>query len=260
MAAFKNLLVEIHEGILMIIINRVEKLNALNFKTLDEIRDAIQQAYDNPEVRSVIITGAGEKAFVAGADISEFTQVNEVNARKFAENGQEIFALIESCPKPVIAAVNGYALGGGCELALACHMRVASENAKFGLPEVTLGILPGYGGTQRMSQLVGRGRAFEFIMTGDMISAEDAYRTGLVNHVATKEELIPKCKQILNTIMQRAPLAIAQVVDCVNAAYKKEEDGFQAEANSFLICVKSEDFKEGVNAFLEKRKANFKGK
>jgi enoyl-CoA hydratase len=260
MTAFKNLSVEIHDGILMIIINRVEKLNALNFKTLDEIREAIQDAYDNSEVRSVIITGAGEKAFVAGADITEFTQVDEVNARKFAENGQEIFALIESCPKPVIAAVNGYALGGGCELALACHMRIASDNAKFGLPEVTLGILPGYGGTQRLTHLVGKGRAFEIIMTGEMISAQDAYRLGLVNHVTTKEELIPKCKQILGIVMQRAPLAIAQIVECVNAAFKKEEDGFQAEANSFLICVKSEDFREGVNAFLEKRKPEFKGR
>lgn len=260
MTGFKNLLVEIHEGTLMIIINRVEKLNALNFKTLDEIKEAIQIAYDNDEVRSVIITGAGEKAFVAGADITEFTQVNELNARKFSENGQEIFNLIEACPKPVIAAVNGYALGGGCELALACHMRVASENTKFGLPEVTLGILPGYGGTQRLTQLIGRGRAFEFIMTGDMISAQDAYRLGLANHVTTSEGLIPKCKEILNTIMKRAPLAIGQVVECVNAVYKAEEDGYQTEANSFLICVKSEDFKEGVNAFLEKRKPNFTGK
>lgn len=260
MPVFKNLSVDIVDGILMIIINRVEKLNALNFKTLEEIKEAIQRAYDETEIKSVLITGAGEKAFVAGADISEFTQINDLNARKFAENGQEIFQLIESCPKPVLAAVNGYALGGGCELALACHMRVASDNAKFGLPEVTLGILPGYGGTQRLPQLIGKGRAFEFIMTGDMISAEDAYRIGLVNHVTTKDGLMPKCKEILGKIMDRAPLAIAQVVESVNAVYKKEEDGYQTEANSFSIACKSEDFKEGTAAFLEKRKANFKGK
>jgi enoyl-CoA hydratase len=260
MQVFKNLSVDIVDGILMIIINRVEKLNALNFKTLEEIKEAIQRAYDETEVKSVLITGAGEKAFVAGADISEFTQINDLNARKFAENGQEIFQLIESCPKPVLAAVNGYALGGGCELALACHMRVASDNAKFGLPEVTLGILPGYGGTQRLPQLVGKGRAFEFIMTGEMISAEEAYRIGLVNHVTTKDGLMPKCKEILGKIMDRAPLAIAQVVESVNAVYKKEEDGYQTEANSFSIACKSDDFKEGTAAFLEKRKANFKGK
>lgn len=260
MPGFKNVSVDLIDGILMIIINRVEKLNALNFKTLDEIREAIQKAYDEDEVKAVIITGAGEKAFVAGADIGEFTQINDVNARKFSENGQEIFQLIESCPKPVLAAVNGYALGGGCELALACHMRIASDNAKFALPEVTLGIIPGYGGTQRLPQLIGKGRAFELIMTGEMISAEEAYRIGLVNHVTTKDDLMPKCKDLLGKIMERAPLAITQVIESVNAYYKKEEDGYQTEANSFSIACKSEDFKEGTAAFLEKRKANFKGK
>lgn len=260
MAAFKNLSVDIVDGILMIIVNRVEKLNALNFKTLDELKAAIQMGYDEKEVKAVIFTGAGEKAFVAGADISEFTQINDVNARKFSENGQEIFQLIESCPKPVIAAVNGYALGGGCELALACHIRVASDNAKFALPEVTLGIIPGYGGTQRMTHLVGKGRAFELIMTGDMISAEEAYRIGLVNHVTSKDGLMPKCKEIAGKIMERAPLAIGQVIESINAVYKTGEDGYQTEANSFSIACKSEDFKEGTSAFLEKRKANFKGK
>jgi len=260
MSGFKNLSVDLLDGILMVIVNRVEKLNALNFKTLEEIKEAIQKAYDEDEVKAVIITGAGEKAFVAGADISEFTTVNDVNARKVSENGQEIFGMIESCPKPVIAAVNGFALGGGCELALACHMRLASDNAKFGLPEVTLGIIPGYGGTQRMTQLVGRGKAIELIMTGEMITAEEALKIGLVNHVTSKEELIPKCKQILSKIMERAPLAIAQVVESVNAVYKNEEDGYQTEANSFSICCRSEDFKEGTAAFLEKRKPNFKGK
>ncbi|MBX9850223.1 MAG: enoyl-CoA hydratase/isomerase family protein [Cytophagaceae bacterium] len=260
MSVFKNLAVDLVDGILMIIVNRVEKLNALNFKTLDEIKEAIQKAYDEPEVKAVIITGAGEKAFVAGADIGEFTQINDVNARKFSENGQDIFNMIESCPKPVIAAINGFALGGGCELALACHMRIASDNAKIGLPEVTLGILPGYGGTQRLTHLIGKGRAIEMMMTGEMITAQDAYRMGLVNHVTDKEVLIPKCKEILNKIMSRAPLAIAQIVECVNAIYKKEEDGYQTEANSFSIVAKTDDFKEGIAAFLEKRKAEFKGR
>lgn len=259
MPGYKNISVDLVDGILMIIINRVEKLNALNFKTLDEIREVVQEVYDNPEVKAAIITGAGEKAFVAGADIGEFIQINDVNARKFSENGQEIFGMIEACPKPVIAAVNGFALGGGCELALACHMRLASDNAKFGLPEVTLGIIPGYGGTQRMTHLVGKGKAFELIMTGEMISAEEALRIGLVNHVTSREDLIPRCRQLLSKIMERAPLAIAQVVDCVNAVYKKEEDGYQTEANAFSICCKSDDFKEGTAAFLEKRKAAFKG-
>lgn len=261
MAGFKNLSVDIVDGgILMIIINRVEKLNALNFKTLEEIKQAIQIAYDDEKVKGVIFTGAGEKAFVAGADINEFMQINDVNARKFSENGQEIFDLIESCPKPVIAAVNGFALGGGCELAMACHIRVASDNAKFALPEVTLGIIPGYGGTQRLTQLVAKGKAIELMMTGEMIPAEEAYRIGLVNHVTSKDGLMPKCKQILEKIMSNAPLSVAQIVECVNAAYNEEEDGFQTEANSFSICCKSEDFKEGTAAFLEKRKANFKGK
>jgi enoyl-CoA hydratase len=261
MAAFKNLSVDlVDEGILMIIINRVEKLNALNFKTLEEIKSAIQKAYDEKEVKGVIVTGAGEKAFVAGADINEFMQINDVNARKFSESGQEIFNMIESCPKPVIAAVNGFALGGGCELAMACHIRVASDNAKFALPEVTLGIIPGYGGTQRLTQLAGKGKAIELMMTGEMITAEEAYRIGLVNHVTSRDGLMPKCKEILHKIMNNAPLSVAQIVECVNAAYNEEEDGFQTEANSFSICCKSEDFKEGTAAFLEKRKADFKGK
>lgn len=259
MSEFKNLSLAQKEGLLLITINRIEKLNALNAKTLEEIRKAIQKAYDEKEIKGVVITGAGDKAFVAGADISEFTGISELNARKFAEIGQEIFRMIEMCPKPVIAAVNGYALGGGCELALACHMRVASDNAKFGLPEVTLGLMPAYGGTQRMTHLIGKGKAFELIMTGDMISAQEAREVGLINHLTSKEELMPKCMEILKKISERAPIAIAQVVECVNAAFDEEENGYQTEANSFSICAKSEDFKEGTNAFLEKRKPVFKG-
>ncbi len=260
MVDFKNLSVTEKDGILHITISRVEKMNALNHKTLEELKEAIQKAYDEDNIKGVLLTGAGEKAFVAGADIKEISEVPEVNARKFSEYGQEIFDAFEKCPKPVIAAVNGFALGGGCELAMACHIRIASDNAKFGLPEVTLGILPGYGGTQRLPQLVGKGKAFELIMTGDMITASDAYSIGLVNHVTDKDQLIPKCLEILNKITNKAPIAIAQVVECINAAYSKEEDGYQTEANSFGICCKSEDFHEGTSAFLDKRKPEFKGK
>ena len=260
MTTYRNLIHQLEDGILTITVNRPEKLNALNVETLDEIKITFQNACENQEVKGIIITGAGSKAFVAGADISELADITEYNARKFSENGQEIFEKIEMCPKPSIAAVNGYALGGGCELALACHIRVASDNAKFGLPEVSLGIIPGYGGTQRLTQIIGKGRAFELIMTGDMISAQQGKEIGLVNHVTTQDQLIPKCKEILKKIIEKAPLAIAQVVESINAVYNEEEDGYQTEANSFGICCKSEDFKEGTSAFLEKRKPGFKGR
>jgi enoyl-CoA hydratase len=247
-------------GILYLTINRESKLNALNFATLEEIRNIFNEVAHNKEIKSVIITGSGDKAFIAGADISEIAQLNELNARKFAENGQEVFNLIEDCPKPVIAVINGFALGGGCELAMACHMRVAVGNAKFGQPEVNLGIIPGYGGTQRLTYLVGRGKANELMMTGDMIGAEEAKSLGLVNHVlSTKEEAIAKAEEILRKIMSKAPLAIGMIIDCVNAVYLSEENGYQIEANSFARCVKSGDYKEGTSAFLEKRKPIFKG-
>jgi enoyl-CoA hydratase len=260
MISFNNLLFESREGILTITINRPEKLNALNLQTMQEIRHAIQEANENPEVRGIIFTGTGQKAFAAGADISELSGITELNARKYSENGQETFEMIEMCSKPVIAAVNGYALGGGCELALACHIRVASDNAQFGLPEVSLGTIPGYGGTQRLTQIVGKGRAFEFMMTGDMISASQAHPIGLVNHVTSQQQLIPKSIEIIKKIIEKAPIAIAQVVESINAVFNEEEDGYQTEANSFGICCKSEDFKQGVAAFLEKRKVVFKGK
>ncbi len=249
-------------GVLTIMIARATKMNALNRKTLSEIRSAVEQVYEDKSVKAVIFTGEGEKAFVAGADISEFTSMNEINARKLSESGQEIFMMIETCPKPVIAAVNGYALGGGCELALACHLRIAVETAKFGLPEVTLGLLPGYGGTQRLPQLVGKGKALEMMMTAEMITAPEAKILGLVNHVvATQEELLPKAKELLGRILKNAPIAIETVINCVNAVYNKsEEDGYQTEANSFGICARTDDFKEGTAAFLEKRKPNFQGK
>ena len=260
MSNYKNLIESLEEEILTITINRPEKLNALNAVTLSELKQSIESAYDRQEVRGIIITGSSKKAFVAGADISEFTELTELNGRKFSERGQEIYALIENSLKPVIAVVNGYALGGGCELAMACHLRIGTENAFFGQPEVTLGILPGYGGTQRLSQIVGKGKALEMMLTGEMIGAEEAFKAGLVNHlVATKEEGIEKAKEILNKIFKNAPLSIGMVINCVNAAFAKEEDGYQIEANSFANCCKSEDFKEGTSAFLEKRKAEFKG-
>jgi enoyl-CoA hydratase len=260
MSNYKNLIESLEEEILTITINRPEKLNALNAVTLSELKQSIESAYDRQEVSGIIITGSSKKAFVAGADISEFTELTELNGRKFSERGQEIYALIENSLKPVIAVVNGYALGGGCELAMACHLRIGTENAFFGQPEVTLGILPGYGGTQRLSQIVGKGKALEMMLTGEMIGAEEAFNAGLVNHlVATKEEGIEKAKEILNKIFKNAPLSIGMVINCVNAAFAKEEDGYQIEANSFANCCKSEDFKEGTSAFLEKRKAEFKG-
>lgn len=260
MSEFNNLNLETKNGILTITINRESKLNALNLETMSEISLAMERVYDDDEVKACIITGAGSKAFVAGADIKEISELNEMNARKFSENGQEIFQNIEDCPKPVIAAVNGFALGGGCELAMACHMRIASANAKFGQPEVNLGIIPGYGGTQRLTQLIGKGKSLELLMTADMISAEEARQLGLVNHVvSTYDELIPKCEEILSKIMGKAPKAISMIIDSVRSHYHKEENGFQTEANSFSICCKTEDFKEGTSAFIEKRDANFTG-
>ncbi len=260
MAEQKNILSEEKEGILYLTVNRESKLNALNFDTLEEFRNIFNEVADNKEIKGVIITGSGEKAFIAGADISEIAELNELNARKFAENGQEVFDLIENCHKPVIAVVNGFALGGGCELAMACHMRVAAANAKFGQPEVNLGIIPGYGGTQRLTYLIGRGKANELMMTGDMIGAEEAKSLGLVNHVlATKSDAIERAEDILKKIMTKAPLAIGMIVDCVNSVFIHEENGYQTEANSFARCVKSGDYKEGTSAFLEKRKPIFKG-
>lgn len=257
----KNIAIDIDTtGICVITINRPDKLNALNTETISEIKLAVNFALDNKEITGVIITGAGEKAFVAGADIAEFTKLDELHGRRAAEFGQEVFALIEGSYKPIIAAVNGFALGGGCELTMACHMRVASENAKFGQPEVNLGLIPGYGGTQRLPKLVGRGRALEMMMTGEPINASQALTYGLVNHVTTLEELIPFTKALLLKITAKAPLAIGMVIDSVNASYNPQADGYQTEANRFGHCCNTDDFKEGIAAFLEKRKAVFKGR
>ena len=260
MSNYKNLIETREDGILSITINRPEKLNALNELTLSELKRSVELAYDEKNIKGIIITGSGQKAFVAGADISEFTELNEVNGRKYSERGQEIFGLIENCLKPVIAVVNGFALGGGCELAMSCHVRVGTENAFFGQPEVSLGILPAFGGTQRLTQLVGKGKALEMILTGEMIGAEEALSAGLVNHlVSTKEEGLSKAKEILFKIFKNGPLSIGMAINCVNSSFSKDEDGYQIEANSFANCCKSVDFKEGTSAFLEKRKPEFKG-
>jgi enoyl-CoA hydratase len=257
----ENLSLDIKNNILYITISRESKLNALNFKTLSEFKEVFEFVYTENGVKGIIITGQGSKAFVAGADINEFLTINEVSARKFAETGQEIFAMIENCPKPVIALVNGFALGGGCELAMACHMRIATANAKFGQPEVNLGLIPGYGGTQRLPRLIGRGKAIELMMTGDMIDAQSALTLQLVNYVfPTIEEALAKSEEILQKIFSKAPIAIGLIVECVNAAtYTNGETGYRTEANSFSNCCKTGDFKEGAKAFIEKRKPEFKG-
>lgn len=260
MSEIKNLELTKKDQILTITINRESKLNALNQQTLSDLKEVILSLYDDREIRGVILTGAGEKAFVAGADISEFTTLNEMVARKFAEEGQEIFHLIEKCHTPIIAVVNGFALGGGCELAMACHMRVAVAQARFGQPEVNLGIIPGYGGTQRLTHLIGKGRAFEYMMSAEMIDTEKALAWGLVNHVAdNKAAALEKANRILSTIASKAPLAVEMIVDCVNAVYTPGENGYQTEANAFSKCCGTADFQEGAAAFLEKRKPNFTG-
>ncbi len=259
MSDFKNLILSLEEGILTITISRPESLNALNTETINEIHLAFQEALDEEAVKGIIVTGAGDKAFVAGADINEIAELNELNGRKFSENGQEVFNTIENCEKPVIAAVNGFALGGGCELAMACHIRIASENAQFGQPEVNLGIIPGYGGTQRLTRLAGKGKALELMMTGKMISAEDARELGLVNQVVSQEILIEFSRNLMKKILEQSPIAVAQIIACVNAAFSSEENGYQTEANSFSNCCRTDDFKEGTAAFIEKRKPEFKG-
>ncbi|MFD0940424.1 enoyl-CoA hydratase/isomerase family protein [Pedobacter boryungensis] len=258
---YQQILTEVKENIFYITINREQKLNALNKDVLTELADAIKFAAQNDEILGVLLTGAGEKAFVAGADISEFQNYNLEEGKELAKVGQtNVFDAIENCPKPVVAAINGFALGGGLELAMACHIRIASENAKLGLPEVTLGLIPGYGGTQRLTQLVGKGRAIEMITTADMITADKAYKIGLVNEVVPQAELINKAEEILNRIKLRAPLAIASAIKAVNSSLKNDVKGFDVEIEEFAKCFQTEDFKEGVGAFLEKRKAIFKGK
>lgn len=246
-------------GILTITISRPEALNALNLKTLSELITVLQQTYQEGTNKGIILTGDGEKAFVAGADIKELSALTQEQALAFAKNGQRLFKLIEDCPKPVIAAINGFALGGGCELAMACHIRIASEDAKFGQPEVNLGIIPGYGGTQRLTQLVGRGKALELMLTGDMISAQEAKTIGLVNHVVPKAELLTVTGKMMNRILSKGPVAVSNVIKSVNAGFDFEHAGYEAEAENFAVCTTTGDFKEGTNAFIEKRQPRFTG-
>lgn len=258
---YQTLLTDLQDGTLVITINRPDKLNALNKDVIEELSKAIDEVYNNAEIKSAIITGAGEKAFVAGADISEFTSLDAAGGAALAKKGQDmVFDKIENSPKPIIAAVNGLALGGGCELAMSCHFRLASENAKFGQPEVNLGLIPGYGGTQRLTQLIGKGKSMELMMTADMIGAAEANALGLVNYVLPLAELIGKAKEILQKIHTKAPVAVAKVIACVNDAAKGETAGFANEIKRFGECFSTEDMKEGTGAFLEKRKAIFKGK
>ena len=256
---YKTLLTSLENNVLTITINRPDKLNALNMQIFDDLNNILDEIEINTEIRGVIISGAGTKAFVAGADISEFGDLNKEQAMTMSKRGQDIFFKIEHCNKPIIAAVNGFALGGGCELSMACHFRIASENAKFGQPEVNLGLIPGYGGTQRLVQLIGKGRALELLMSGNMIDANTALQFGLVNHVVKQEELLTKARSILETINSKAPLAVSACIKTSNAVYDETKNGFELEIKEFGNCFATEDMKEGVSAFLEKRKANFKG-
>lgn len=258
---YKNLRTELDNGILVVTINRPKALNALNQQTFADLRQLFgTDALEIENLKGVVITGAGTKSFVAGADISEFSALTEDTAQQLSQNGHDVFNLIERFPKVVIAAVNGFALGGGCELAMACHMRIAGEKARFGQPEINLGIIPGYGGTQRLIQYIGKGKAMELLLTADMIKADEAHRLGLANHVVPVGEEVVKSKEIIEKIATKAPIAATKIIETVNAYFDKTQDGFKKEVEEFGKCAATEDFKEGAAAFLEKRPANFKGK
>lgn len=258
---YQNLLVDIKEKIAIVTINRPDKLNALNHQTLTEIKDAFEKLNSDDNVLVVILTGAGEKAFVAGADISELSKLNMLEGKDFAEFGQSVFTYIENLNKPVIAAVNGFALGGGCELALSCHIRIASENAKFGQPEVNLGIIPGYGGTQRLTRLIGSGLAMEMILTGDMIDSTEAYRIGLANKIYPLPDLMSKAWEMAQKISSKGQQAIRFAIKAVKTVEEVSlKQGQNVEASLFALCCGTEDFKEGTSAFLDKRKPLFKNK
>jgi enoyl-CoA hydratase len=258
---FENIIVSSENGIGQITINRPSKLNALNVATIQELHNAFKNLDENHDIKVILITGEGEKAFVAGADISEFAHFSVEEGAQLAAQGHEVlFNFIENLKTPVIAAVNGFALGGGLELAMSCHFRIASDNAKMGLPEVSLGVIPGYGGTQRLPQLIGKGRAMEMIMTASMIDAETAKLYGLVNHVVPQAELLEFTKAIASKIMRNSPVAIGKAIKAINANFKDGVNGYDVEIRNFGKCFETEDFKEGTTAFLEKRKAVFSGK
>ncbi len=256
---FENILYSTANAVATVTVNRPDKLNALNKKTILEIGEAIKNAVQDASVRVIVLTGAGDKSFVAGADISAFSSYNRDEAKALSAEGQAVFLSIENCSKPVIAAVNGFCLGGGCELAMSCHLRIASDNAKFGQPEVKLGLIPGYGATQRLTRYIGKTKALELMMTTDMISAKEAFDLGLLNYVVPQAELMVKCLEIADKIKKQAPLAIAGVIKCVND-YETTTDGFKEEVDVFGYCFTTEDMKEGTTAFLEKRAPVFTGK
>jgi enoyl-CoA hydratase len=259
--AYENLLFETKDQIAHITFNRPKVLNALNRKTVEELGDALNHAREDSSVRALILTGAGEKSFVAGADINELAQRTPVDGKDFSLFGQEVFRRLETMGKPSIAAINGFALGGGCELALSCTMRIASKNARLGQPEVKLGIIPGYGGSQRLARLCGKGIAHELILSGEMISADEALRIGLVNRVVEQTELIPTAESIAKKIVANAPLAVKFAMEAVEHGMEMpQEDGLFLEATLFGLCCATEDMREGTRAFIEKRPAQFKGK
>ncbi len=258
---YENILFEIEDGIALVTVNRPKSLNALTIATVNELRAAFTRIQEDPNIKTAIITGAGEKAFVAGADISEINRLDAVSGLRFALNGQEVYNLIQHLEKPVVAAVNGFALGGGCELAMAAHVRFASETARFGQPEVNLGIIPGYGGTQRLARLVGPGIALELCLSGDMIGAEEAHRIGLVNKVFPAAELLPKSKEFCKKVMSKGPIAVSCVLNAVNRGFEMNlSDALRLEAHLFALSCTTEDMREGTQAFLEKRPAQFKGR
>jgi enoyl-CoA hydratase len=259
--SYKNILFEIKNNVGLVTVNRPDKLNALNGETINELEDVFSSIKNNPEVFVVVITGSGEKAFVAGADIAELNKLDVLSAKEFSEKGNRVYRMIETLDKPVIAAVNGFALGGGCELALACHIRIASDNAKFGQPEVNLGIIPGYGGTQRLARVVNSARALEMILTGDLVSAEEAYRIGLVNKVYPQSELLNSTFDLANKIISKGQQAIRLALKAVKATDNMSlVEGLNYEASLFALVCGTEDFKEGTAAFLEKRKPQFKNR
>jgi len=257
---YKNLLISTEDGILIVTLNRENALNALNSPTMLELKLFFEaDAPNRPGIKGVIITGAGEKAFAAGADIKEFEGLDEKGGAKMSKRGHDIFFSIERFPMPVVAAVNGYALGAGCELAMACHLRIAGEKALFGQPEVNLGLLPGYGGSQRLIQYIGKGKALELLLTGEMIGAEEAHRLGLANHVVAKGEEVNMAKKIIEKIAKKGPLAVAKTIEAVNAYFQYDEDGFAKEVKEFGYLMATADAKEGAAAFVEKRRADFNG-
>ena len=259
--SYQTLLLDIKDNIAVVTLNRPDKLNALNTQTINDLNSVFDELKENEGVYVIVLTGSGEKAFVAGADIKELNKLDIISAKEFAEKGQQVFNKIEKFDKPIIAAVNGFALGGGCELALACHIRLASDNAKFGQPEVNLGIIPGYGGSQRLARLINTGRAMEYILTADMISADEAYRIGLVNKVYTQNELLDKAIEMAKKITVKGQQAIRLAVKAVKAVDQMSlNEGQNLEASLFALCCGTEDFKEGTSAFLEKRKPEFKNK